>query len=97
MHHSFAEFSALFACFCASSPWMGGLLKNCVHKSNLPYSLVDDECSSPASFLLALQHVAIAHWLLTTFLWSVYKQQVTHRLWTAEKIKVSSLYAHPTC
>lgn len=46
---------------------------------------------SPASFLLT-----IAHWLLTTFLWSTCKQQVTHFLLPMEKITVSSLCAHPT-
>lgn len=46
---------------------------------------------SPASFLLT-----IAHWLLTTFLWSTCKQQVTHFLLPMEKITISSLCAHPT-
>lgn len=94
---SFAESSALFACFCARSSWMGGLLKSCMHKSNLPYSLVDHECFSPASFLLTLQHIAIAYWLLIIFLWSTCKQQVRHCLSPVEKISVSSLHAHPIC
>lgn len=94
------SFLSLQLCLLVSVPvafgW-GGLLKSCMHKSNLPYSLVDHECFSPASFLLTLQYIAIACWLLIIFLWSTCKQQVTHCLSPVEKISVSSLHAHPIC